>query len=359
MTSASHYMKRLYLANHCVSCLNNSNPAIKFTCNESNKEINFLDDKKRLSRTGKTHETKISTNKTNIRLRAEFEAIYFFSERFEIPVVQTPELQRKHPASCPAKNTRRAEQATALCSVIELLPQLRAHCSLSEAQNKKIYCNPSYRHKNKPHFELPADLLLKTSIQYNFQNSEHALFTSTKVFLMTPASNKTHLPGLILLILLICLFPRHSTGIHHPSYFPVINFFHKYFHKRAPLSSMLLFIPLTVIHTLLLLLSFCNPHTCLCTSSEQTDLIYPCPQEAGQKHETTQRFDFEGHYIKKWIPWPCCPKICSHQFLKQLNPSNIQELYDHTTGISAGWLGDNTALAESISIDLGLVVKVC
>lgn len=69
-------MKRLYLANHCVSCLNNSNPAIKFTCNESNKEINFLDDKKRLSRTGKTHETKISTNKTNIRLRAEFEAIF-------------------------------------------------------------------------------------------------------------------------------------------------------------------------------------------------------------------------------------------------------------------------------------------
>lgn len=141
--------------------------------------------------------------------------------------------------------------------------------------------------------------------------------------------------------------------------FQVGFFFHKYFHKRAPLSSTLPFIPLTVIHTLLLLLSFRNPHTCLCTSSEQTDLIYPCPQEVSQNHETTQRFDFEGHYIKKWIPWPCCPKIWSHQFLKELNPSNIQELYDHTTGISAGWLGDNTALAESISIDLGLVVKVC
>lgn len=228
LTSASHYMKRLYLANHCVSCLNNSNPAIKFTCNESNKEINFLDDKKRLSRTGKTHETKISTNKTNIRLRAEFEAIYFFSERFEIPVAQTPELQRKqrkHPARYPAKNTRRAEQATALCSVHELLPQLHAHCSLSEAQNKKIYCNPSSRLKNKPHFELPADLLPKTSIQYNFQISEHALFTSTKVFLMTPASNKAHLPGLMLLILLIWFFPRHSTGINHPSYFPGWVFF--------------------------------------------------------------------------------------------------------------------------------------
>lgn len=76
-TSASHYMKRLYLANHCVSCLNNSTPAIKFTCNNSNKEINFLDDKKRLSRMGKTQEAKISTNKTNIRLWTEFEVIFF------------------------------------------------------------------------------------------------------------------------------------------------------------------------------------------------------------------------------------------------------------------------------------------
>lgn len=58
-------MKRLYLANHCVSCLNNSTPAIKFTCNDSNKEINFLDDKKRLSETGKTQETELSANKTD------------------------------------------------------------------------------------------------------------------------------------------------------------------------------------------------------------------------------------------------------------------------------------------------------
>lgn len=77
-TSASHYMKRLYLANHCVSCLKNSTLAIKFTCNDSKEEINFLDDKKRLSRMGKTHETKISTNKTNIRLWTEFKAIFFF-----------------------------------------------------------------------------------------------------------------------------------------------------------------------------------------------------------------------------------------------------------------------------------------
>lgn len=46
-TSASPFMKRLYLANHCVSYLNNSIPDIKFICNDSNKEINFLDDKKR------------------------------------------------------------------------------------------------------------------------------------------------------------------------------------------------------------------------------------------------------------------------------------------------------------------------
>lgn len=64
-TSASPFMKRLYLANRCVSCLNNSTPAIKFTCNDSNKEINFLDDKKRLSETGKTQETELSANKTD------------------------------------------------------------------------------------------------------------------------------------------------------------------------------------------------------------------------------------------------------------------------------------------------------
>lgn len=82
-TSASHYMKRLYLANHSVSCLNNSTPAIKFTCNDSNKEINFLDDKKRLSRMGKTQETKISTNKTNIRLWTEFEVCFFSSPHWK------------------------------------------------------------------------------------------------------------------------------------------------------------------------------------------------------------------------------------------------------------------------------------
>lgn len=64
-TSASPFMKRLYLANHCVSCLNNSTPAIKFTCNDSNKEINFLDDKKRLSEPGKTQETELSASKTD------------------------------------------------------------------------------------------------------------------------------------------------------------------------------------------------------------------------------------------------------------------------------------------------------
>lgn len=64
-TSASPFMKRLYLANHCVSCLKNSTPAIKFTCNDSNKEINFLDDKKRLSEMGKTQETELSANKTD------------------------------------------------------------------------------------------------------------------------------------------------------------------------------------------------------------------------------------------------------------------------------------------------------
>lgn len=83
-TSASHYMKRLYLANHSVSCLNNSTPAIKFTCNDSNKEINFLDDKKRLSRMGKTQETKISTNKTNIRLWTEFGVCFFFFPHWKI-----------------------------------------------------------------------------------------------------------------------------------------------------------------------------------------------------------------------------------------------------------------------------------
>lgn len=110
-TSASHYMKRLYLANHSVSCLNNSTPAIKFTCNDSNKEINFLDDKKRLSRMGKTQETKISTNKTNIRLWTEFEVCFFFfpslkdlkslqpkhqSYKENIPQTAVLKIQEKH-----------------------------------------------------------------------------------------------------------------------------------------------------------------------------------------------------------------------------------------------------------------------
>lgn len=91
------------------------------------------------------------------------------------------------------------------------------------------------------------------------------------------------------------------------------------------------FISLTVIHTLLLLLSFHNPHTCLCISNEENwpDLS-TCPQEVSQKHGTTQRLDFEGHYIKKWIPWLCPAKICSHRFLQQLNPSNTQELCDQS-----------------------------
>lgn len=62
-TSASPFMKRLYLANHCVSCFNNSTLAIKFTCNDSNQEINFIDDKKRLSEMGKTQETELFANK--------------------------------------------------------------------------------------------------------------------------------------------------------------------------------------------------------------------------------------------------------------------------------------------------------
>lgn len=177
------------------------------------------------------------------------------------------------------------------------------------------------------------------------------------MFLITPAGNKTHLPGLI--PVMISLFPRHSTGIKHPSYFPVIKIFHKYFNKRAPVFSMLPFIPLTVIHTLLLLLSFHNPHTCLCTSSEQTDLTYPHAHRKSAKNmRQHNKFDFEGHHIKKWIPCLCCPKICSHQFLQQLSATNIQELSDHITQLASVLDGLVTIPAESISIDLGLVVKV-
>lgn len=47
------FMKRLYLVNYCVSCFKNSIFVIKFICNDFNKEINFLDDKKRLFEMGK------------------------------------------------------------------------------------------------------------------------------------------------------------------------------------------------------------------------------------------------------------------------------------------------------------------
>lgn len=57
---------------------------------------------------GKTQETKISTNKTNTRLWTEFEAVFSSSERFEIPIAQTLELQRKHPTNGISKNTRKA-----------------------------------------------------------------------------------------------------------------------------------------------------------------------------------------------------------------------------------------------------------
>lgn len=61
---------------------------------------------------------------------------------------------------------------------------------------------------------------------------------------------------------------------------------------------MLPFIPLTIIHTLLLLLSFHNPHICLCTSSEQTDLIYPHAHRKSAKNWDSTEVWFWRSYKK-------------------------------------------------------------
>lgn len=76
LTSASPFMKRLYLANHCVSCLNNRTPAIKFMWNDSNKEINFFMTRKGYPKRGKHRRLSfLLIKRTNISLGTEFKAV--------------------------------------------------------------------------------------------------------------------------------------------------------------------------------------------------------------------------------------------------------------------------------------------
>lgn len=78
-TSASPFLRRLYLANDCVSCLNNSTPAIKFTYNDFNREINFLTDKKRLSEMGKNmRRSFLLTKQTKYQSRHSIQNSFLF-----------------------------------------------------------------------------------------------------------------------------------------------------------------------------------------------------------------------------------------------------------------------------------------